>query len=936
MTKRNPLLELGRHGVSVWYDNISRALLDTGALQAMIERDGVRGVTSNPTIFEKAIGQSHDYDEAIRRLAKEGRSSQEIFERLALEDIGAAADLFLPLYKETKGRDGFVSLEVAPSLAHDAEGTHREALRLHKLLGRPNVMIKIPATPEGVKAVEETIADGVPVNVTLLFSQKRYSEVVEAYLRGLERRVAAKKDVSRVASVASFFVSRVDTILDAKLPAPLQGKAAVANAKLAYQLFKTEFSGERWKALEKAGARVQRLLWASTSTKNPKYRDVIYVEELVGADVVNTIPPATLDAFRDHGVCRPSLEEDVKEAREEWFAIYEKADVEAALLQLEREGVASFAKSFETLLGQIAAKREMIQAETGVVDEGLAELQKAMFVQRLWKKDPSLWKEDEAHKKLIKNSLGWLTVPEAMAAGLGQIRAFVEEIKAERFEAAVVLGMGGSSLACEVFRSCFETAPGHPRLEVLDTTNPGAVAALERRLDLGRALFIVSSKSGSTVEPNCFMDYFFSAVSKKAGDKAGRQFVAITDPGTSLEKLARERRFRKVFSNPADIGGRYSALSFFGLVPAALMGVDVARLLERARAAARDCQPATPSDKNPALRLGAAMGRHASSGQDKLTLSLPRALESLGLWIEQLIAESTGKEGRGIVPVTGEPLEGPERYGRDRFFVRFELLGRADAKAQEALAALEKAGRPGLCLTLKDVYDLGAQFFIWEAATAAAGRLLGLDPFDQPNVQSAKDQTKKLLGALEDGRLPSEKAALRAGGAAAFCDAALERALKAGQAERSPQVPLAAALDAHFARLKTGDYAAILAFVEPTEQAQSLLERMRAALRRKTTAPVCVELGPRYLHSTGQLHKGGADNGVFLMLVDPEGPELEVPGAGFSFSTLHRAQARGDFAALLAAGRRVLRLDLGKAGENPLAAIANALETQASDKHARA
>lgn len=934
MTKSNPLLDLGRYGVSVWYDNISRSLLTGGVLKRMIESDGLRGVTSNPTIFEKAIGQSHDYDDAIRALAKQGRSAQDIFEKLAVEDIGAAADLFLPVFKETRGRDGFVSLEVAPSLAHDAEGTHREALRLHKLLGRQNVMIKIPATPEGVRAIEDTIADGVPVNVTLLFSQKRYAEVVEAYLRGLERRMEAGKDLSGIASVASFFVSRVDTILDPKLPEALRGKAAIVNAKLAYQHYKTEFFSPRWKTLEKAGAKAQRLLWASTSTKNPQYRDVIYVEELIGPDVVNTVPPATLDAFRDHGQCRPSLEQDASGAREEWLAINAAADVPAALAELEKEGVASFAKSFETLLGQLAAKRELILASEGVVEDGLAELQKAMFVQRLWAKDASLWKDEPAHQKIIKNSLGWLTVADAMAAGLGQIRAFASEAAADGFKTAVVLGMGGSSLCCEVFKACFPAAPGHLRLEVLDTTNPAAIAALERRLDLSKTLFIVASKSGSTVEPNCFMEYFYAAVEKKAGAKAGKHFTAITDPGTSLEKLARQRQFRKVFLNPSDIGGRYSALSFFGLVPAALMGVDVAKLLERARQAARDASPATPTERNLALRLGAAIGRHAAKGQDKVTLSLPKGLESFGLWIEQLIAESTGKEGRGILPVVGEPLAGPELYGRDRLFVRLELQGQQDGADAAAIAALEKAGRPVFCLTLKDVYDLGAQFLLWEVATAAAGRLIAVDPFDQPNVQSAKDQAKKLLAALDDGRLPAEKAPLRAGGNAAFCDEALAASLKAGHAEPSPQLPLPEVLDAHLARLKTGDYVAILAFVEQTEQAERALSRAQAALRRRTTAPVCVEFGPRYLHSTGQLHKGGAANGLFLVLVEAEGKDLPVPGEGFSFGTLFRAQARGDFAALLAAGRRALRLDLAASGEQPLDALANALE--AAGAHARA
>ncbi len=924
MTRSNPLRELRRFGVSIWFDNISRALLKSGELARLIEQDGVRGVTSNPTIFEKAIGQSQDYDGAIERLAKSRLSPPEIFEALAIEDIRAAADLLRPVYEESKFTDGFVSLEVSPELARDARATHEQAVRLHGLVGRPNVMIKIPGTKEGLAAIAKTIEEGIPVNVTLLFSQDRYGEVVEAYLTGLERRAAAKKDLSRLASVASFFVSRVDTAVDAQVSDPaLQGQAAVANAKLAYQTFKKAFSSARFAALRKSGAQVQRLLWASTGTKNPKYSDVLYVEGLIGPDTVNTVPPATLEAFRDHGACRPSLEDGVDEARALWEKLGRAVDLDAVMAKLEDEGVKAFAKSFETLMGQIAAKKELLQAEAGVVDAGLAELKAAMFSTRLWAKDPSLWKQDKEHQRIIKNSLGWLAVPDAMAAGLGQIRAFVSEIKAEGFEAAVVLGMGGSSLACEVFRACFARGKGHPRLEVLDTTHPAAVASLEARLKLEKTLFIVSSKSGSTIEPKSFMEYFFARC-EKAGGKAGRRFVAITDPGTPLEKLARSRGFRKVFLNPSDIGGRYSALSYFGLVPAALMGVDVAKLLERARETSRKLSPSAQTDDNPALRLGAALGRHARGGQDKLTLWLPPALESFGLWIEQLIAESTGKEGKGIVPVCGEPPRPETDYGGDRLFAHFELASAPQPEHAKAIAELEKAGHPAIALPLADAYDLGRQFLIWEVATAAAGFLLGVDPFDQPNVQSAKDQTKKLLGSLEKGALAPETARLRAGNLAGFCDEGLLKELAAGRGG-PVQVPLGRALGAHFGRLKEGDYAAILAYVEPGADNAREIEALAAGLRRMTRAPVSVEYGPRYLHSTGQLYKGGPGTGLFLQLVDDGGPDLPVPGEGFSFATLLQAQARGDFAAALAAGRRILRLHLGPAGSAPLRALSNAV-----------
>ena len=936
----NRLRELERFGVSVWLDSISRALIESGELARLIEADGLRGVTSNPTIFEKTIGASHDYDGDIRRLAREGLSPQDIFERLASSDIRAAADLFAPVYKESGGRDGFVSLEVAPSLARDAEATHREALRLHAMVGRPNVMIKIPATAEGLRAIEETIADGVPVNVTLLFSQERYVQAAEAYLKGLERRAARKKDLSRVSSVASFFVSRVDTAVDAELEsrlktapagektelASLLGRAAVANGKLAYQIYKREFGSARFAALQLLGARPQRLLWASTGAKNLNYRDVLYVEELIGSDVVNTMPPATVNAFRDHGVCRPSLDGDVAEALRDWEGLKSRGiDLAAVARKLESDGVDAFARSFETLLGQLAAKKELLAAGEGTVGMGLAELSEARFSSRLWDKDPSLWKAEAQHQKIIRNSLGWLTVSEAMAAGLGQIRGFASEVQKENFRHAVVLGMGGSSLVCEVFRTCFPVAKGCPALEVLDSTNPESVAALESRIDLKRTLFIVSSKSGSTIEPNCFFEHFHEKVLKLA-QAPGRQFTAITDRGTSLEKLANAGGFRKVFANPSDIGGRYSALSFFGLVPAALMGVDLERLLTRTREAARGFSSAKSAEDNEALRLGAAMGRHARAGRDKLTLSLPPALESFGLWVEQLVAESTGKEGRGILPVVGEPLGAPDSYGNDRLFVRLSLADAPEPDAERKLAALERAGHPVMTLRLKDLYDLGGQFLLWEIATAAAGFLIGVDPFDQPDVQRAKDRTKELLSSLDKGELPEETPSFRAGGLAAFADAELSRRLAKGRPERVPQASLPEALRAHLGRLGPGDYCAVLAYLPADEANRILLETIQQQLRRLAKAPVTLGWGPRYLHSTGQLHKGGSGSGLFLMLTEPERTRLPVPGEPFSFGTLHRAQSRGDFAAIVEAGRRVLRLELAPAGSNPLKALSNALE----------
>ena len=928
MTRKNPLRDLHRFGVSVWYDYVSRSLISSGGLARLIAEDGVRGVTSNPSIFEKAIGGSADYDDAIRRHARPGQAPVELFEKLAIEDIAAACDLFRPLYDETKAADGFVSLEVAPALARDASGTTAEAKRLWGAVARPNLMVKVPGTVEGLKAFEDLTADGISVNVTLLFSCERHAAVAEAYLKGLERRAAAGKDLSKVASVASFFVSRVDSAVDAvleKRPEPeakaLLGKAAVANAKLAYQQGKKVFGSARFAALAAKGARPQRLLWASTGTKNPAYKDTLYVDELVGAETVNTMPPATVDAFRDHGAPRPSLEERLDEARAQWDALKRfGVDRGAVLARLEEEGLQAFAKAFETLMGKLAAKRALLETENAPVEKGLAELEAARFSERLWSKDPSLWKDDKDHAKLIRHALGWLDAPTTMAAGLGAVRSFAEDAAFKEFRHVVVLGMGGSSLCVEVLRAVFGAVPGRPQLLTLDSTHPEAVAALEKRLDLKKSLFIVASKSGSTVEPNSFFDHFWAAVTRQPGGKPGRQFVAITDPGTSLEKLSRELGFRKTFLNPSDVGGRFSALTLFGLVPAALAGIDVAQFLTRAREAARSFAPDTPTRENAALRLGAFLGVHAREGRDKLTLVLPPALETFGLWIEQLVAESTGKEGRGILPIVAEPLGPPSAYGRDRVFVRLALAGRAGPAVEASLTALEQAGHPVMRLEMADLHDLGAQFLLWEVATAAAGFFLRVDPFDQPDVQTAKERTKEILSKPRGGEA-EEKASFRAGGLPAFADPGLAAALGADPGQDRP---LREVLDAHLARARPGDYVAILAFLPETDESRRLLEEVRRLARTRTSAPVTVSWGPRYLHSTGQFHKGGPDKGVFLVLGEPERLRLQVPGKPFTFGELCRAQTRGDAAAMLAAGRRVLRLELGSAAEG-LRALANSL-----------
>jgi transaldolase / glucose-6-phosphate isomerase len=937
----NPLVEMQKLGQSPWHDNIRRKLLTSGALKKMVKDGDITGLTSNPTIFEQAIAKSDDYDDEIEKLALKGKSAEEIFDTLSIDDIRDAADVFAPVFKRTGGNDGHVSIEVAPKFAHDTQATIKEAHRLWKAVNRPNLMVKIPATPEGVPAIEQCIADGLNINVTLIFSIERYREVMDAYLAGLEKRIAAKKDVSKIASVASFFVSRVDTLVDklleekiktigsgkAGLMEKLKGQAAIANAKLAYDEFRKKFTSERYAALAHHGARLQRPLWASTSTKNPAYPDVYYVEAMIGPDTVDTMPPATITAYKDHGRPEVRIDKDLEAALRvldqlEEFGISMKAVTQ----QLETEGVASFAKSFDSLIAVVAARREAIlfnHRQTNklgksekAVSATLEELSEAKFVERLWKKDSTLWKSDDpAHQKEIKIRMGWLDVVDLMHTKVSEMTTFAGEVRRAGFTHALLCGMGGSSLAPEVLRETFGVAKGYLDLGVLDSTDPASVLSAEKRSDPARTLYIISSKSGSTTEPNAFFEFFWNRVKAIKGDRAGENFVAITDPGTLMEQRAKERGFRRIFLNPPEIGGRYAALSYVGLVPAALLGMDVTKLLDHAKSMMLACGPTTPEEWNPGLHLGAVMGTLAKAGRDKLTLVVSDKISTFGYWIEQLIAESTGKEGKGILPVEGEPLGAPAVYGKDRLFVYLRLG--ANAVRDKAVAALARAGQPVIELQLGDAYALGAEFIRWEIATAVAGWVLGIDPFDQPNVQESKDNTVRLLKEhAEKGQFSDLGDVL------------------------SPETrDFPVRLLAHLKSIKPGNYVALTAYLERTPRREKLFRDLRAAIRDKFKVATTVGYGPRFLHSTGQLHKGGAGNGVFIQFSCDDPLDAPIPGQQYTFSVLKAAQALGDYQSLASRQRRALRVDLDQkieAGLRQALEVVNAKKvTPAKKKVAR-
>jgi len=950
----NPAIAVQEYGQSIWLDYIHRKELQDGTLQRRIDEEGVLGVTSNPSIFQKSIGESDVYDEAMLNMLD--MEAADVYEKLAVEDIQTAADLFRPIYDRTGGHDGYVSLEVSPLLADSSADTVSEAKRLFELVGRPNVMIKIPGTQAGIPAIEETIAAGINVNVTLLFSVQNYEEVALAYINGLERRLEAGEPIGNIASVASFFLSRIDSAVDRILENNMRvaqvlgdtsriaanrrllGQAAIANAKIAYQTFLRIFGGERFKSLQEKGAMVQRPLWASTSTKNPAYEDTRYVDQLIGRNTVNTTPPQTLAAFIDHGTASESIKQHIGNAMEPQEALDKLAelgiDIDQITNRLQVDGVDAFITSFETLLEQVEAKLTVLRS--GVMDRqkvalgiysetfnrAIRDIEKEYVNARIWSKDGSLWKNHGPTIQKIQQRLGWLDVLETI--NIERLKTLQQSIKETDFEHIVLIGMGGSSLAPDVLYRSFGKQENFPDFIVLDSTDPARIREVEAQIELDKTLFIVSSKSGTTLETRSLYSYFW----QQTGEK-GDQFITITDPGSELVTIGKENHFRDVFLNPADIGGRYSALSYFGMVPAAVMGLDLDKLWEEAKLMIDASHENIPGHLHPGISLGVYIGSLAKEGRDKLTIYTTKSLHAFGDWAEQLIAESLGKNSKGVVPVVGEAMDSPQYYVTDRLFVFLREMEDEDSEQKsEQIRALREAGHPRATLRVPGHYAIAGEFFRWEFATAVAGYLLGLNPFDEPNVAEAKQATNDMLQhQQEHGDLPD--AAPLVGGTTVklYSDertvAPLREMCRAHGYDPTSRTEV---LAAQIAGTHAGDYFALLCYFTPNETAYNMLHEVRTRLRNVTKRAVTVGFGPRYLHSTGQLHKGGPNNGIYFQLTAPDDDDIEIPGQPYTFGTLFQAQADGDLQTLQKHGRRAIRLTIESDLEDGLQKLLDAIQ----------
>jgi transaldolase/glucose-6-phosphate isomerase len=797
-------------------------------------------------------------------------------------------------------------------------------------------MVRVPPTESAFAVVETMTADGFHVHVGPLFTVSGLARAAQAFVNGARRHLASGAGTDDLAALASFGLAPLEIAIDDALGEQIReseadtssaesllGNGAVAVAKVGCRRQRQILDLGLGPELRGAGPRMMRLLWTDVATHDPRARDARYVESLIGPDTAVSMSLVSLRAFRDRGVVDATAGQWVDEAAELLGELEGSGiDIEAAGRELEVRVIDDQTDAYDALVivlesaagalaadpgGALAAARAgapwisaAAEVPAGLVDGiGGGDSRPA---RRLWDKDASLWSDDPVTHEVIRNRLGWLDLVDSMRVECEPALRFARRVRDSDVEDVVLLGMGGSSVCADVCRRIF----GAAYFKVLDSTLPAEIRGVAGRIDPARTLFVVSSKSGTTIETRTLADHFYAQTTPML-ESPGERFVAITDPGTPLEQVAHERGFQHLWLAPPDVGGRFSALSHFGVLPMALMGIDAAAVLESAWSMAVACSPEVELAANPGARLGYALHNAWAGGRDKLTFLCGEPVAPFAAWAEQLVAESTGKDGVGLVPVVDEPAAPAADYGDDRLFVAVRLAGEAGGAHDDLLEALEAAGHPVLRFVLEDRHEIGAEMFRWQVGIAVGGALMGINPFDEPDVQDSKDRTAALLAAEQAGEPVADRAPVDTGaGWAVFAD--LERDAELASRQRGDG--LGSWLAAHLGRAELPDYIGLQAFIAADGRSRERLAKLRRLLGSRLGVATTLGWGPGFLHSTGQLHKGGPPHGLFVQITADDPEDLDCPGHGYSFGTLARAQALGDVQALQERGRRVLRIHL--------------------------
>lgn len=899
-----------------WLNYLRRSFIDSGEMSQMID-DGICGLTVNLLILAQAITCSADYDRALERLIAEGVQFDDLPRCLLNDDIQHAATILNPVYEESQRLDGYISLPIDPALAHDIVGTVAAVRHLLADINYPNVMVEIPATQAGMVAIKELTRDGVCTNATLIFTVETYEAVARAYVEGLVDYIDSHSVWRRwPTAVATIAVGPLDGLVDRWLMqqhlTDWQGEAGVALARLVYESYRSLVGGVDWQKLAKKGGLPQRPLWADLVPRNFQLPTDYYLNALAAPGTVSSLEPVLWNALRDSSRSLQSLVQGSQEARTHLQTLAQLGfDLSAAERQLQAEGLARLGQAFQRVRHSVRQKREQLEdnwqrmtwhlgdGETAVTQH-LTQLGNNRIMCRIWNHDHTVWQTSSAQ---IGRQLGWLHLLPVMRDHIKRLQAMTRTLVDEGYTHALLLGMGGSGLAPQLFANTFTQAalpprPGLPpppqlHLHVLSNADPVTILEQAKRIDPARTLFVVVSKSGRTVETIAAFNYFYNRVQVAVGERvAGHHFVAVTDPDSPLAILARDLKFRDTFYNPLHVSGRYSALTFTGMVPAALAGVNLETLLNRAQGMAcnaQSCNGPLEGD-NVAAQLGTALGTLAQSGRDKLTFITSPVLAGFADWAEQLLAESLGKDGHGIVPVVGEPLGEPAVYGRDRAFIHLRLDG--DDGQDTAVQQLIDAGFPVIVLHWRDLQDVGGQFFLWQMATAVAAHHLGVNPFSQPQLDAHKLEIQQIVDdARQNGEIFVPDDGLTASGKAA--------------------------LRKFLAQAKPGDYVAIQAFTPRTSTIDHTLRLLRTAIRDQTGLATMVGYGPRCLHTTGQMLLGDRGNGLVIQLLANVVLDVLIPdkvgdkAAGLTFGTLKELQALTMARVLRDSRRRVLRCHLG-------------------------